>query len=471
MTTKHHCGIYARISSDSDGRGLGVARQIEDCQREADRRGWEVVGQFVDNDVSASNGKKRPEYVRMIEAIEAGHIKAVVVWDIDRLTRTPSELETFIDLADRYSLDLASIGGEVDLSTVQGRLTARIKGSVARSEVEQQSRRLKRKYDELAAAGQPHGPVPYGYNRVDVLDDRGRRTGSQDVINEAEAVHVRDWFRRVANGETIRSIVKEINALGLKTRRGNDFINATLSHLLRKPLYVGLRVHRGEVVGPGNWEPLIDRDTYDRAQAILNDPSRIPPRGPEPIYLGSGIYKCGECGGPMRPVVQAKESKNRRAPAYSCADCQRVVRKMQPIDELVEAVVIGRLSQPHAGIELSGNPDGLREAITARDAILARLDNAADEYADGLITVRQLTRITERLKMDLDAANRKVSMQQPARSLHGMTGAGAADAWAAAPMIKKREILRELVTVTILKSGPGRKFEPEQVRFEWKGAS
>lgn len=468
MSTIQACAIYARISRDEDGTALGVARQIEDCTREAARRGWPIANQFVDNDVSASDGRKRPEYVRMIEAIQAGRADAVIVWDVDRLTRTPAELETFINLADQHHLALASIGGDVDLATPQGRLTARIKGSVARHEVEQQSRRLKRKYEELAAAGQPHGPIPYGYKRITLTDESGRPAGRQDIPIPAEAEVLRDWYRRVANGETLRSIAKDANQRGLTTRTGKPWVGVSIGRMLRRPLYLGKRTHRGEVIGDGNWEPIIDQDTFDRATAILSDPNRIPPRGPEPRYLGSGIYACGRCRTSMRPIVQAKDSKHRREPAYTCPACNRITRRMAPIDEVVEAVVIARLSQPDTALDLAPDPGALRDASDNRDAILARMDRAADEYAEERITARQLSRITEKLKSELQVAEARIAEHQPFRVLDGMTGAGAAEAWAQASMEKKRAVLRELVTVTILPVGTGVRFAPEHVQFEWR---
>src|SRR4051794_24469560 len=113
-------GIYARISSDEDGDRLGVTRQIKDCTAEPERRKWRIVDTYVDNDVSATRSKIRPEYRRMIADIQSGRLTALIVWDVDRLTRTPRELEDIIDLADHQGLSLASIGGEIDLSTPQG---------------------------------------------------------------------------------------------------------------------------------------------------------------------------------------------------------------------------------------------------------------------------------------------------------------------------------------------------------------
>src|SRR5690625_4025976 len=108
--------IYARISSD-DGTALGVGRQIADCEREAQRRGWVIADRYIDNDVSASRGAPRPEYQRMLTDVRAGRLGAVVVWDVDRLTRTMRELEDVIDFANHRGLALASVGGEIDLST------------------------------------------------------------------------------------------------------------------------------------------------------------------------------------------------------------------------------------------------------------------------------------------------------------------------------------------------------------------
>src|SRR3954463_2448061 len=91
-------GIYARISSDRERDGLGVARQIEDCERLAERKGWRGVEQYVGDDVSAWSGRKRPQYLRSLDDLEAGAIDGLLVYDLDRLHRQPSELEWFIDL-------------------------------------------------------------------------------------------------------------------------------------------------------------------------------------------------------------------------------------------------------------------------------------------------------------------------------------------------------------------------------------
>src|SRR4051794_25855580 len=106
-----HAGIYVRISKDSV---LGIQRQEEDCRRLCLQRGWRVVDVYSDNDVSASSGRRRTEYQRMLGDVRGRRIDAIVVWDLDRLTRRPMETEEFIELADQFGLELGSVGGDVD---------------------------------------------------------------------------------------------------------------------------------------------------------------------------------------------------------------------------------------------------------------------------------------------------------------------------------------------------------------------
>ena len=145
--------VYLRQSIDATGEGLAVARQREDCLALCADRGWTPV-EYVDNDTSASKGT-RPAYTRMLGDVRAGKVGALVAWNLDRLYRQPRELEDLIDLADEHHLALATIGGETNLATDDGRLFARVKGAVARAEVDRKAARQKRSNDQRADRGMP----------------------------------------------------------------------------------------------------------------------------------------------------------------------------------------------------------------------------------------------------------------------------------------------------------------------------
>src|SRR5829696_1869009 len=208
-------GVYLRQSKDRDGTGLAIARQRTDCLKLCTDRGWEPV-EYIDNDVSAYTGKRRPSYERMLADIEAGKLGAVVVWDLDRLHRRPVELEHFIELADRHRLALATVSGDTDLATDSGRLFARVKGAVARSESERKSARQKRAAAQAAEMGKPHkGPRPFGYE------------GDGMTIRENEAEAVRSAYDSLLAGGTLTRICRDLTAAGLMTPQGKPFRHNT----------------------------------------------------------------------------------------------------------------------------------------------------------------------------------------------------------------------------------------------------
>ena len=202
MTTKRAV-IYCRISSDREGAGLGVKRQETDCNELAQKMGLTVIGTYVDNDISAFSGKKRPEYSNLLEAIRAGRVDTVLAWHTDRLHRSPKELETYIDASAQNGVSTHTVkAGEIDLSTPSGRAIARTLGAWARYESEHKSERITRKKLELAHAGKfSGGPVPYGWVIVDGVP----------VIVEADAQEIRKAVGAIIVGESIGSIVKDLN--------------------------------------------------------------------------------------------------------------------------------------------------------------------------------------------------------------------------------------------------------------------
>ncbi len=121
---------------------------------------------FCDNDASAYGRKPRRAYERMLAAVEMRSIDAIVIWHNDRLHRSPRELEAFIDLVERRGVRLAVVtGGDYDLTTPDGRLSARIVGAVARKESEDRSRHVRRKHLEARRAGQARRPAGLGRAR------------------------------------------------------------------------------------------------------------------------------------------------------------------------------------------------------------------------------------------------------------------------------------------------------------------
>lgn len=462
--------IYARISSAEEGDTLGVERQIEDCQAEAKRRGWEVVETFIDNNVSATRTKARPQYQRLLKAVTEGKVQAVVVWDVDRLTRSPRELEDVIDLADKLGLSLASVGGEIDLGTPQGRMTARIKGTVARHEVEQSSRRIKRKLEQKALDGMPHSMPGYGFRRVTEFDDLGRRIGAHDEIIPEQAEVIVELAERFLAGETTGSLVRDFNERGIPGPRGNKWELWNIKRLLIRPAIAGLRDHNGVIVGKTQAGEIITPEQHERLVALLTDPARrTNHRGPGFRHLLSGIATCGKCGGLMKRITRGQRTHLEHLAAYSCKECNGIRRLQAPLDEYVSALVIERLSRPDAVLALtSGDEEAVKTARAELDLVNAKLATAADQFAEDIITADQLRRVTEKLRIRVAECEAKISAEMPGPSIETLAGPDAAERWNNAAMDVKRQVVSQLMNIRVMPSDRRRGFNPDFIEITWK---
>lgn len=454
--TLMRAGVYLRQSIDRHGDQLAVTRQREDCRKLCVTRGWDLVDEFTDNDTSATTGT-RPQYERLLAAIRAGRLDAVVTWDLDRLHRRPVELEEFITLADRHSLALATVGGDADLSTDSGRLFARIKGAVAKSEVERKTTRQKRAGLQRAQNGLPWGPRrPFGYE-----------PGGLDV-REREARLVRQAYADLIAGGSLRGIASAWNAGEVLTSTGAQWRAEQVHQMLRNPRYAGLRDYDSgagrEIIGPAKWPALVDEVTWRTAHAILTDPSRRVGVSRARRYLLTGLALCGRCGRPMG----SGRATSTGARTYVCRPSAHLSRAGEPVDELIRAVVVERLSRPDA-VELltdAHRPDMVelrRGAVTLR----RRLDDVAVEFADGALAASQLRTITDRLRSRLaDVESQMIDASRAPVLAPLITAADVGAGFDSIGLDKQRAVVAALLIVTILPAGKGRGFDPETVSIE-----
>jgi site-specific DNA recombinase len=210
---------YERLSRDKRGLSENVEIQREENREYAAEKGWTVVGEFSDNDISASKfaakegqrKKKRPGYNALIKAIKAGEVDLVLVTEMPRLYRQIEELLDLIRLAESTPLKgiETTSGNGYDLSTGPGVHNAISAVNNAVLESRQISDRTKRKKKAQAKAGGYHGGKrPYGYEKDGI------------TVVEAEAAVIREVVRRVLAGESLKSIARDLNRRGVPTATG-----------------------------------------------------------------------------------------------------------------------------------------------------------------------------------------------------------------------------------------------------------
>lgn len=430
--------MYARISLDRR-EGEGVARQLDLCRTLADERGWEVVAEFVDNSVSAYQDRVRPQWVKLLRDLQAGVYEAVVAYHPDRLYRRLPDLEGLIDVIEQHGVKVATVrAGDLDLSTAAGRMNARILGAVARGESERTAERVRDAKARNARAGRPSngGGRAFGFE-----DDR--RTHRPD-----EAELIRGIAERLVAGSAFTAEVRALNDAGIRTPAGNLWRHASLRRVLTSERVAGLRAYRGELVAVGDWEPIVDRETWDLLRALMASRKRGRPRSG--VWLLSGILACAECGGPMYAMPDARGHRYRCHPdtvSKTRHGCGKVTIRCDLADEYVEQVVGKWVGTPE-GVEATGaamtEPSDDR---AERDDLERRMTRLSLRWADGKLGDEEY----EQAHDVLVARRREVE----ARMAGALVQSGPVDravlarAWARGDVPSKREVIEGLAVTPL----------------------
>jgi site-specific DNA recombinase len=474
--------IYVRISQDRTGEELGVTRQREDCCKLAQVRGWTVVEEFTDNDVSASGKRHRPGFEAVLDAIEQGRARVVLAWDMTRLTRNSRDRLRLLDAGKKYGVTVAFVrGSDLDLGTPAGRLTADILGSVAQHEIEQKSDRQKRAVVQAAEAGRwVGGRRPFGYESDGV------------TIRDAEAAAVRAAYDAALAGVPLARIAAEWNASGLFTpqpRRdgtASPWSSQTVRPVLLNPRYAGLRSHVPEslrdskkidprlariegIVGSAAWAGLVSEETYRAVVALLTNPMRRRPahsgRG-----LLTGVALCGVCGATVHRGGATSPRGKGSYPMYRCSGSTgHVGRAAAPVEEYVSDVIIARLERPDAMDLLidEKRPDTLALRREAQ-ALRSRLDGLASLLAEGVLTEAGVRRESVKLRTKLQDVEAAQGRAGRLNILGDLVGApNVRDAWDRYSVDRQRVVIETLAHIVLLPPGRGvRTFRPETVIIE-----
>ena len=290
------CAIYTRKSSEE---GLEQNFNSLDAQREAceafiasqKHEGWTILPEMYDDGGFSGGTIERPAFQRLLVDVGEGKIDVVVVYKVDRLTRSLSDFAKIVEIFDKRNVSFVSVTQQFNTTTSMGRLTLNILLSFAQFEREVTGERIRDKIAASKKKGMWMGGLPsLGY------DVKDRRL----VINEAEAKIVRHIFRRYTELKSVRLLKAELDALGIvsKPRNASDGTRYGEKPLARGALYLMLqnRIYRGETVHkdksyPGEHEAIVDEALWSEVQSILteNRADRMLGTAEKQVSLLSGI--------------------------------------------------------------------------------------------------------------------------------------------------------------------------------------
>jgi site-specific DNA recombinase len=293
---KIRCAIYTRKSSDD---GLEQEFNSLDAQREAcaafvasqKQEGWVLLADTYDDGGLSGGSLERPALKRILEQVRDGRIHQIIVYKIDRLTRSLSDFAKIVDILDAAGASFVSVTQSFNTATSMGRLTLNMLLSFAQFEREVTAERIR---DKIAASKRKGlwmgGTVPIGY------DPDGRTL----KINESEAVTIRTLFGLYEQHGSIRVVKEEADRLGLRTRRrefatgkvcgGGSFGRGHIYYILTNPTFAG-RIRHRNVVHEGLHVAIIDPERWERIQAQLQEGA---PRSRSKVAANQKSLLCGK---------------------------------------------------------------------------------------------------------------------------------------------------------------------------------
>lgn len=347
---KIRCAVYTRKSSEE---GLEQEFNSLDAQREAGEayvvsqrhEGWVIVPDRYDDGGISGGTLERPALQRLIRDMEAGLIDIVVVYKVDRLSRSLMDFSKLVDVFEQHNVSFVSITQQFNTTSSMGRLTLNILLSFAQFEREVIGERIRDKFAASRKKGMwMGGHPPIGY------DVKDRKL----VVNEAEALLVRKIFERFAVLGSATALVKELKEEGARTkswttqggrhREGKPVDKGKIYKILRNRVYLGEAVHKGEC-HPGEHDAIVTQAQWDRAHNVLKQSPRkrannSRARTPAPL---KGLLRCSSCSSSMSP-----SHTRRRGRLYRYYVCQHGIKNGAdacPVRSIAAAEIEGAVFQ------------------------------------------------------------------------------------------------------------------------------
>jgi len=317
-------GLYIRVSTQQQvANGNSLTTQKSRLLSHAKARGYELHDVYVDAGLSGKN-TKRPEFQRLLEDVRARRIDIVLVWKVDRISRSMKDLLDLVETLRDHGVDFAAVDQQFDTSSPAGLLSLHVLGSFAQFERELLIERTKEgTLQRLQRGDWSCGPAPLGYRKED---------GCLLEV-PAEVKVVRCIFRLFLKLKSRRGVARRLNEDGVLTRRGKLWCSNTVTNILRNPVYTGANVYGRHASGdtrlkdrsewtvvPGVRKAMIDQGTFDAVQVMIEEGKAPPPSAPLEYPL-SGKLRCEKCGSAMFGAARRKDGKVYRY--YRCSGWQR----------------------------------------------------------------------------------------------------------------------------------------------------
>jgi site-specific DNA recombinase len=293
-TAPKRCAVYCRVSSDER---LDQSFNSIDAQREAGAafvesqrtEGWELIPDTYEDAGFSGGNMNRPALKRLLTDIKSGRVDMIVVYKIDRLSRSLANFVHMVELFDKHQVSFSSVTQQINSSTSMGRLMLNVLLSFAQFEREVTGERIRDKIKAAKSKGMwMGGTVPLGYRVVD----------RKLLVDPSEAKTVKWIFNSYLETKSTTHMVKTLAHEGVKSKRGAALCKNTLYKILKNRMYIGMLSHKGEHF-QGEHAPIIEQSVWDKVQGVMAE---------DPIHHG-GKSKGSQDNFLLRGMVYSEQGE------------------------------------------------------------------------------------------------------------------------------------------------------------------
>lgn len=459
-------GIYSRESKD---KAKSIEDQTAEGEEAAAAQGWTIFRRYTDG-VSASRfgDKPREGWQTLLADLDAGLLDVVIVWEPSRADR---DLETWVTFVSRCRARGVLVHLTGDGDTLDPRNPSHwhrlITGGVdAAMESEKISKRVRRGTARAAAAGKPHGPAPFGYERV-IVGEEKTPYGPKPVKEQrksADAPIVVEIFERIARSDPLNAIVQDLNARGVRPPMGGRWSRYSVRQMATNVAYLGKRRHQTTREGEaptvtqhdGTWPGMVDAELFYRAQAVLGRPDRHKTKPGRHKWLLSYI-STAQCGA----QIHVTPDNRGRGDRYVCHGDGCVSLAVPPADEVVSRYLCARFLLPDVRIMLAPDDSAARAARAKAAELRATLEQHYDEAAAKRLSAGGLAAMEARLLPLIAAADKRAQAAVAPGAVAELLAAAdvglarVQQTWASLPMAARREVIAALA-VPVIATAPRR---------------
>ncbi len=398
------CGLYPRVSTEDQSRfGHSLDEQEERLQKLCEFKGYKIYKVYREEGVSAKN-TNRPKFQEMIEDMKNGKINKIIVYKLDRLTRSIRDLETICTMLEDYNCSLESVAEEINTETANGKFFIRMLTILAQLEIERTSERTKFGLIGAAKKGHLSGKPPLGFTK--------EKDSKELIIDEVKADVVRRIFKLYLDGSSVCSICKLFNEEEVLNRK---WATTTVDKILSNQLYIGnmefgKRTNGDNQIFEDVVPAIIDKTTFECVQKrkeknLKNFHRKI-------VYIFMQKIRCPKCNKIMGGSSSTSRDKTKHT-YYKCANCNTRINEkkiekylMKFLNDMLDFfLIVDNSFKPTLNQDTENE---IKKYKTIESDLQEKSDRIKKAFIDGLLEPTTLSSELKEIESELEMAKNKI---------------------------------------------------------------